>query len=261
MIRKYLSIYLSFLSQCFTEAMSYRVHFFLLMIMDLLFYLSVFGSVDFIFDHVKTIGPWGYQEFMFFISFIIAVDHLNMTFVSESFWNLSRDIRTGDLDFVLLKPVPTLFPIFFRFIRPGTLLNGIVPWSFLIYFGIKLNLSVTSWLLLPILTVSAFTLSTAIGILISMSMFWTIESFGINFLRMQLQQLSRWPDFIYQSMSRRFFSFVLPVLLIGSTPIKFLIDNRTWLDLLIMHAFIVLIFLVIHYLWKKGLASYESASS
>lgn len=261
MIKRYASIYQSFISQCFTEAMSFRTHFILLMVMDLLFYLSVYGSVEFIFNHVSSIGPWGYHEFMFFISFMVAIDHLHMTFISESFWMLSRDIRTGDLDFILLKPVASLFPVFFRFIRPGTLLNGFVPWAFLIYFGMQLNLGLISWLCLPLLIISGLTLTTAIGILISMSMFWTIESFGINFLRMQLQQLSRWPDFIYQSVSRRIFSFILPILLVGSTPIKFLIDNQSWPDLIIMHMFIALVFIAIGYLWKWGLRSYDSASS
>lgn len=261
MLKQYWSIYKEFLNQSFSEAMSYRAHFILLMVMDLLFYLSVFGSVDFIFNHVSSIGPWSYDTFMFFVAFMIAIDHLHMTFISESFWNLSEDIRTGKLDFVLIKPVFTFFPIFMRFIRPGTLLNGFVPWGLLIYFGLKLNLSPSSWILLPFLVFSGFVLLTSLGVLISMSMFWTIESFGINFLRMQMQQLSRWPDFIYKTLYRKIFSFGLPILLVGSAPVKFLIDHDNIVDLITMYGLTLATWVLIAVLWKKALSKYESASS
>jgi len=261
MIKKYGKVYLEFISHCFSEAMSYRLHFVLLIIMDLMFYISLLGSVDFIFRHVSTIGPWGRTEFMFFISFIIAIDHLHMTFISESFWNLSSDIRTGKLDFVLLKPIGSLFQIFFRFIRPATLVNIFVPWSLIIYYGSQLDLSIIAWFSLPFLVLLGLTLLTSIEILISMSMFWTIESFGINFLRMQLQQLSRWPDFVYQFYARKFFSLVIPVLLIGSAPVKFLLDQSHWQLLLLMLFITLVCWLLIGFFWKRGLRFYESASS
>lgn len=260
-MKKYLAVYREFINHSFSEAMSYRLHFVLLIIMDLLFYLSLLGSVDFIFRHVDQIGPWGRVEFMLFISFMLAIDHLHMTLISESFWNLSTDIRTGKLDFILLKPIGALFQIFFRFIRPATMLNGFVPWGLLIYYAWHLELNLVSWLMLPILVILGLTLLVSIEILISMTMFWTIESFGINFLRMQLQQLSRWPDFIYRFYARKFFSIAVPVLLVGSVPIKFLLDPSHWQILLSMLFATGISWLLIGFFWRLGLRHYESASS
>ncbi|MFW7379135.1 MAG: ABC transporter permease [Oligoflexus sp.] len=261
MLKKYASVYQEFIQHSFSEAMSYRLHFILLIVMDLLFYFSLLGSVEFIFQHVETIGPWGRSEFMFFTAFMIAIDHLHMTFISESFWNLSTDIRTGKLDFVLLKPIASLFQIFFRYIRPGTLLNFFVPWGFLIYFGLELELNALAWFSLPFLVLLGLALLVSVEILISMSMFWTIESFGINFLRMQMQQLSRWPDFIYRFYARKFFSLVIPVLLIGSAPVKFLLDQSQWQLMLLMLGLTTASWLLTGFLWKRGLRFYESASS
>ena len=260
-IKTYWGIYKEFISNCFVEALSYRLHFVLLLVMDMIFYLVSLGSVDFIFQHVEHIGPWHRTEFMFFISFMIAIDHLHMTFISESFWNLSHDIRTGKLDFILLKPVNSLFPIFFRHIRPGTMLNGLLPWSFLIYYGHQLELNVIAWVVLPVLLIFGLTLLTSIEILISLSMFYLVESFGINFLRMQMQQLSRWPDFIYRFYARKFFSFVIPVLLIGSAPIHFLLDFSQWQRLLEAGILLVIVWILIAFGWRRALRSYESASS
>lgn len=261
MLRHYLAVYKEFLSNAFAEATSYRLHFVLLIIMDQLFYFSILGSVDFIFDHVPQIGGWDRRQFLFFASFMLAIDHLHMTFISESFWNFSFDIRTGRLDFTLLRPLNTLFTVFGRHIRPATMLNGLLPWGILIYFGRQLDFGLWQWLTVPVLVLLGLVLLTSIEILISMLMFWTVESFGINFLRMQLQNISRWPDFIYRNYPRRIFSYMLPVLLVGSAPVHFLFDRDAWPGLLWMLLALVLTWLLIAWIWKRALTSYESASS
>jgi len=260
-IGHYAGIYKEFVSNCFAAAMTYRFHFVMLIIMDLLFYLSILASVDFIFAHVNKIGSWGRTEFMFFMAFMIAIEHLHMTFVSENFWEFSYDIRTGRLDFILLKPVGALFVIFFRSMRPGTLINGFFPWYYLIHFGSQLHLGPLQWLALPFLVLLGLTLLTSIEILLSMSMFWIVESMGINFLRMQLQQVSRWPDFVYQYFAQKFFSFIVPVLLVGSAPVKFLLDSSQWPGLVWVAVVLLFCWSLTGFFWRKGLASYESASS
>ncbi len=259
-LKRYGAIYREFVNNCFAAALTYRLHFILLIVMDLIFYFTILGSVEFLFQHLDKIGPWGRTEFMFFMSFMIAVEHLHMTFISENFWEFSYDIRTGRLDFILLKPVGALFIIFFRSMRPGTLLNGFFPWAYLIYFGSQLHLNALQWLALPLLVLLGLALLTSVEILISMSMFWIVESMGVNFFRMQLQQVARWPDFVYQYFAQKFFSYLVPVLLVGSAPVSFLITGD-WTGLSKMLGLLVICWGLIGFFWRKGLASYESASS
>jgi ABC-2 type transport system permease protein len=262
LLRRYWAVYREFFANAFAEASSYRLHFILLIIMDQMFYFSSLGSVSFIFDHVQQIGPWRYEQFMFFTAFMLAVDHLHMTFVSESFWNFSFDLRTGRLDVILLRPLSSIFSIFFRYIRPATLFNFITPWGFLIHFGMAVELGPWQWVALPFLVVFSLIFLSSIEILISMLMFWTVEAFGINFLRMQLQNISRWPDFIYRSSARRFFSLLMPVLLVGSTPVRALLEPEKAVSSLgTMVLVMLLLWLGIGFFWRLGLRTYESASS
>ena len=115
--------------------------------------------------------------------------------------------------------------------------------------------------MLPFLVILSLVLLVSIEILISMSMFWTIESFGINFLRMQLQQLSRWPDFIFKNMARKVFTYFIPVLLVGSVPVKVLLGERPLVLLLSMVAACMVLWPLIYIFWRLGLRKYESASS
>lgn len=257
----YFKIYRSFISISFTEAMSFRTSFILLILMDIFFYASTLATVSFIYDHVEMIGPWDKHKLMFFISFMLALDHLHMSFLSESFWYLSRHIKQGDIDFILLRPAHSIFSVFFRHIRPSSLCNTPLVWGGLIYFGMQIPLRLDQWILIPFLLLLAFTLLAILEFIISTAMFWTTEGMGINFLRMQMQSLSRWPDFIYHQFSRRVFLIFFPLLLIGSGPIRFLYDYSYWLYLLGMLIAIIIGAKVLTYLWQKALKNYESASS
>ena len=260
-LKHYLSVYQKFAVTSFTEAMSFRTSFVLLILMDIFFYFSSLATVSFIYDHVETIGPWNRSQLMFFISFMLAVDHLHMTFISESFWMLARQIKTGDLDFILLRPLHSIFSVFFRHVRPSSLCNTPVAWGCLIYYGRQLPLDWQQWALIPPLLIMAFTLLALIEFLMSVAMFWMTEGVGINFLRMQMQSLSRWPDFIYHSFSRRVFTIAFPMLLIGSAPVHFLYDFTNWPYILGMITAIIVLWAILLKVWQIALKNYESASS
>lgn len=259
-IRHYFRVYKGFVACGFATGLSFRVNFVLLIIMDLFFYASSLYATMFIFDQVDHIGPWNRSQFLFFVSFMLAVDHLHMTFIAEAFWGFSFDLRTGKLDFFLLKPIGALFTVFFQNIRPSTLCNLPVPWLLMAYFGREAGLHGTDWILLLPLVLLALALLVALELVIAMAMFWTVESWGLNFLRMQLQQVSRWPAFIYGTWLKRLFLFVFPILLIGSAPVRYLLEGEV-APLAGMLVALPLTILVVRGLWRLGLRSYESASS
>lgn len=260
-LKVYFSVYCGFVSSCFAEGMTYRFHFLLLIAMDVFFYIVSLASVDFIFQHVEHIGIWNREEFMFYVAFMLALDQLHMTFISENFWALADQIRRGQLDYTLLKPLSTLFTTFFRYIRPASMLNIFVTVPMLVYYGIEANLPVVSWIALPFLVILGLTLWISIEILISCSMFWTLEGYGINFLRMQFQTVARWPDFVYSPWPRRFLTFFVPVLLIGNAPVRFLFDPWDFWPLILLIIAIAITWFLIKLLWRRGINHYESASS
>ena len=92
-------------------------------------------------------------------------------------------------------------------------------------------------------------------------MFWMQEGLGINFLRMQIQSLSRWPDYIYSKIAKRTFLIAFPILLIGSAPIQYIFDHSKWYYLLGEMFAVVISFVVMLKLWNLALMRYESASS
>lgn len=257
----YLRVYKKFIETSFSVDLSFRVNFILMVVMDLFFYLSTLATVSFIYDHVSVIGPWDKNQLMFFITFMLCVDQFHMTFISESFWRLPHDIRQGQMDYTILRPLSTIFSTFFRHARPSSMCNTPVIWSVLIYYGLQVKLSTLSWVMLPVVFLLAFILLAIIEFIVSSWMFWLTEGVGLNFLRMQMQQLSRWPDFIYGTMIRRVFTIFIPLLMIGSYPVKFLFSPNQWHLIFILVVAIVVSAIVLRMFWHRGLRNYESASS
>ena len=260
-MKTYIEVYKKFFNTSLAEASSFRTSFILIILMDIIFYLTTLSSVSFIYDHVSTIGPWNKDQLMFFIAFMLTMDHLHMTIVSENFWELSVKIRTGTLDFDLLRPLSSIFSVFFRYVRTSSLVNTPLVWGMLIYFGAQLNLTWAQWAVIPPLIILGLSLFVIIEFCLSVAMFWTIEGWGINFLRMQLQQLARWPHFIYSYFPRKILTLCLPILLVGSGPVNFIYDFSNTHLLIGGLVALTVSAIFLKYLWAFALTKYDSPSS
>ena len=257
----YFEVYKKFVSTSTQVQASFRTSFILLIFMDLFFYVSTLASVSFIFDHVTTIGPWEREQLMFFISYMLVIDSIHMMVFSHNFWQLSLYIRKGDLDFILLKPISSIFSCFFREFRTPAMISSPVAVTLLIYYGTSLKISLVDWVLMPIYLILSITLLVVIEFILSTAMFWMVEGTGINFLRMQFQQLARWPHFIFSDLVRKILTTIIPVLLIGSGPVQFMFEKSRFELLLMMVVAIILLIQVLKVLWRIALNHYESASS
>jgi ABC-2 type transport system permease protein len=258
---RYWRIYKKLFAINLAKGLAFRAHFFLLILFDLFFYTTAILTIDFLFRQIGPIAGWTREHFLFFIAFMLTVEQFHMAFISEAFWQFSYEVRTGRLDYVLLKPVNPIFLTFFRFIRVGSMPLLVIPVGVLIYYGIGLQLSLLSWIMIPFLVVLTLAVLTTLEILLMMSTFWMTDSTSVNFIRMQLQDISRWPDFVYQPIFRRVFTLAIPILLASTAPVRFLFENSGWVGLLAVGAAQVILMAAVGMLWRIGLRRYDSVSA
>lgn len=260
-LRRYLRVYKQYWVQQLAVASSFRLNFMLMFVFDILFYAGTLLTIDIIFQYSGHIGSWNREQFMLFAAFFLALDNAHFALISEGFWIFASNIRLGGLDHYLVKPVHPLFSCFVQHFRPSILITAILPWSALFYYAMQCDLSILSLAMIPLLLGLALLLLVSIEIILSMLNFITIEGAGVNFVRMQLQAIGRWPDFIYQNLARRLFTFLIPVLIVGSYPVTFLLDNSR-LDILggLLLANIIGFWVMVK-AWQWGIRRYQSASS
>lgn len=260
-MKYYWELYKSFVVTSTSVAMSFRTSFFLLIFMDIFFISSSLLSVNYIYDHVQLIGGWSKHQLLFFTCFMLVIDQIHMMIFSTNFWVIGDDIKTGQLDYTLLKPSNSLFNCFVRYFRPSALVTSFISIGALIYFGRHLQFNWLQWSLTPLFLIWGLILLVIIEMIVSTFMFWLTEGTGINFIRMGLQRVSRYPHFIYSNLARKIFLLAIPVLFIGSAPVEFLFNQSRYQLLGGMLLATLLLTFVLNFFWSRALNQYESASS
>lgn len=260
-MKQFIEVYRNYISCSLTEELSFRLNFLMILVVDIIFLASTLGTAYVLFSHVETLGSWNQSQLLFFLCFMLVVDDFQALVLSSNFWQLSVELKAGNLDFTFLKPIPSLIPMFFRHIRPSSLLSVLASFILMIKYGLDLELSGIQFALLIPLLLLGIALRFLVEMNIALLMFWTTEGVGINFVRMQLQSMSRWPDFIYKGIARKLLTTVLPILLIGSAPLHFLFDYSQWHYVAFMTFLCLFFFVLLQFSWSRARVRYESASS
>ena len=257
----YMALYKKFISICFQLQLNFRINYIMTLFVDLFFLVSALLSVYFIFDHIENIGPWRKEQLLFFLSFALTMDAFYTAIFVENFWRLGGLIKSGEFDYLLLRPSFISFSSFFQWFRSTSLVGAPAAMIPLIVYGLKLPLAPLDWILLPFLLLSSILLMALMECCISTLIFWMTEGEGINFARAELQNLSRWPAFVYQGLPRKILTWALPYLLVTYAPVQFLYNKRQWPILLQLIFLIVTFYFIFLFIWNKGIKHYDSASS
>lgn len=243
--------------------------------MNVGFYLILFQFTD-------TLGAesgWDRDKFFLFLATTWFINSVVQAFFMPNAEEFSELIRTGGLDFALLKPIDTQFLISFRKVDWSSLSNlaaGIV-----IAFISLRNLAIreTNPMTPTIMEVSLYLIFVSLGIAIMYSLMICLSATSVWLGRNQtlynfwfyITNFSRYPMEMYDRGWGRplygLFTFVIPVLLVVNVPARILakpLDPRgssEWL--LVGWCFIAALTSVVFSRWVffRALSSYRSASS
>jgi len=122
----YLRVFLTFARNSLIRDMTFRANFVLQCITSASWTLMNVGFYLIVFRHTDRIGAgtgWGQYEFFVFLATTWFVTSLVQAFFMPNAQEFSELIRTGNLDFALLKPIDTQFLISFQKIEWSALAN------------------------------------------------------------------------------------------------------------------------------------------
>lgn len=273
---KYLRVLATFARNSLVRDMTFRANFLVdtfssiaWMGMNLAFYLLIF-------QYTPMLGAgtgWGKYQFFAFLATTYIVNGIVQAFFMTNADEFSELIRTGSLDFALLKPIDTQFLVSLQRIEwssLGSLAFGIALLGFAL---VRLD----DW---PgPLAMLLYLGYIACGVMIFYSLMIALAASSVWLGRNQtlydfwfyITNFSRYPREIYQGRVgtplRWFFTFIIPVLVVMNVPARFLvrplepIDWEQWLLPGFALAAAVLSFLGSRWVFKRALSSYRSASS
>lgn len=269
----YWRVFLTFARNSLVRDMTFRGNFIIESVTSLSWMAMNLGYYLLIFQFTTTIGEgtgWGKFQFFVFLATTLFVNSIVQAFFMPNCEEFSELIRTGGLDFALLKPIDTQFLISLRKI----------DWSALSNFFFAACLLAYSLANLPewpgLLPMALYPLYLACGVAIMYSLMITLSATSVWLGRNQtlydfwfyITNFSRYPMEIYRGAVgeplRLFFTFVIPVLVVVNVPAQLLakpLETQSW------PLAVFALFAAVASLWasrlifRQAMLSYRSASS
>lgn len=239
--------------------------------MNLGFYVLIFGQID-----KKSLADWGQFEFFAFIATTWIVNSLVQAFFMPNAQEFSELIRTGNLDFALLKPIDTQFLISLQKVDWSSLANLVAGTVLLLVALWRLSTVAIEPLVVTPVMIVLYVFYMLCGVAILYSLMVSLAATSIWLGRNQtlydfwfyITNFSRYPMEIYGGRWGTplwaFFTFVIPVLIVVNVPARIIArplqpDNLAYA--LFALAATLGALLSSRWIFVRALLSYRSASS
>lgn len=269
----YLRVFLTFLRNSLIRDMSFRSNFIIECISSVAWVLMSLGFYVLIFQHSPMIGEgtgWGKYEFFAFLATTLFVNSLVQAFFMPNADEFSELIRTGALDFALLKPIDTQFLISLHKVSWASLANFFFAMGLLVYSLFQLGYVPTAlqFLLYPIYLFFGVLILYSLMIAMAAMSVWMGRNQNLYNFWFYITNFSRYPMEIYNGRFgtplRRTFTFLIPILIVVNVPAQLLVrplqQQQWWLVFFGLVATVGSL-LASRLVFSRALLSYRSASS
>lgn len=262
-MNRYLRLYLFFLQFSFSKALEFRIDFFFRIAMDIMYYIVNIALFKILLIHTPFIAGWNEKQMMIFVGSYLLVDAINMTIFSTNMWWLPFYINRGELDYYLIRPVSPLFFLSLREFSANSFVNLMIAALFFFYslFSYSQGWDLLSLLGLFLLLINGSLVYYCIQMLMILPVFWTQSARGFIDLFYTLGLAMERPDRIFKGWLRVLFTTLLPFGLIASFPARIFIEGFDIYTVTHLAVVSALLWIIVLFVWNRGLKNYSSASS
>jgi ABC-2 type transport system permease protein len=273
----YLRVLLIFARNSLVRDMTFRANFIIETVSSLGWMAMNLGFYVLIFQYTPMIGPasagWGKYEFFAFLSTTLLVNSIVQALFMTNADEFSELIRTGNLDFALLKPIDTQFLVSLQRVDWSSLSNFVFGCGLLAFSLLKMAYHPTllQALLYPLYVLAGVAILYSLMISLAATSIWLGRNQTLYDFWFYITNFSRYPMEIYAGPVgkplRQVFTFLIPVLVVVNVPARLLVrplvlqNREDWL----LPAFALLSTAVClagsRWVFHRALESYRSASS
>jgi ABC-2 type transport system permease protein len=264
---RYIRLLGAFARYGLTRELAFRGNFLIKVLVELLWLTILLIFYDTVFSKTEKVADWPREQYLFFVGCYFALEGLMETFFLSNCSEFADLIRTGDLDFYLLKPIDEQFLVTCRNIDWSTVPNILMGVGVMGYaldqmswpFDLTRALQFLGLFFCSVILAYCFLL-----ILTSASM-WFMRNQSLFEVWWLCTTLMRYPREVlargwFEPVSR-FFTYVIPILLVINVPAQAIVGLLDAELVLYMIAATVVMVLVSRRFFKFALARYRSASS
>ena len=214
------------------------------------------------FDNAASVGGWSFAEALTLYGVFMVFEALIDIFMYPNLNKLPEYIRTGNMDFFLLKPVSAQFMVSARFLRVWMVPQLLLAFG-LIGYGMaqasQLNPGAVL-LALGLLFCGAVIVYT-VWFMLTTTAFWLVKVANVSELFYAFFTAGRFPVTAFPAWARFFLTFVVPIAFITTVPASAAVGRLTPGAVLGSVVMASALFGLSRLFWRYAVANYTSASS
>lgn len=266
-VARYLRIYTALARYGLARELAFQGNFLVKVFVEVLWLGILLVFYRTVFAQTKVVANWSESEYLFFVGCYFALEGLVETFFLENCNEFADLVRSGDLDFFLLKPIDEQFLVTCRKIdwstAPNVLMGAGVMAIALVQMGWTFRLD--QLLLFLVMFGCGLAISYCFLLMLTSGSVWLVRNQSLFELWWLFTSLMRYPKDIFvgpwASPFGWFFTYLIPVMLVINVPARVMVKA---LDPAIL-GFTVVVTLVLliasRWFFRYALRRYRSASS
>jgi ABC-2 type transport system permease protein len=228
----YLRVFLTFARNSLVRDMTFRANFLIDTISSISWVFINLGFYTLLFRYTPSIGVstgWEKYQFFLFLATALLVNSLVQAFFMTNADELSELVRTGGLDFALLKPIDTQFLVSLTRIEWSSLGNFVIGLVLMVYALFQLHYApgVLQMVLYPLYVLCGVAIYYSLMIALAATSVWLGRNQTLFDFWFYITNFSRYPMEIYHgpwgTPLRRLFTFCIPVLVVVNVPARILV--------------------------------------
>lgn len=273
----YLRVFLTFVRNSLVRDMMFPANFIIESIssigwvaMNLALYILIFNYTDSL-GGSGGAGSWSKYQFFVFLATSLLINNMVQMFFMPNAEEFSELIRTGNLDFALLKPIDTQFLVSLNKVDWSAAANVVLGLALLAYAVPRLDgftPSLAAFVLYPIYVVLGILIMYSIMIGLAATSVWLGRNQSLYDFWFYIMNFARYPLEIYHGPAgnwlRYTLTFILPVLVVVNVPARLLAKpleaQYAWLAAFGILATVASL-VASRWIFQRALLSYRSASS
>jgi ABC-2 type transport system permease protein len=243
--------------------LQYRWEFFFGSVMALFWMFWNLMPMVIVWGQRPTIAGWSFAEALLVTAWFTLLRSLLEGAVQPSLISVVEHIRTGTLDFVLLKPADAQFLVSTAKFEVLNFVDSFGAVGLTVYALAKLHRvpSLAQLGAALLLTLASAALLYALAILVVSAAFYVVRLDNLIYLFNSVFDAGRWPASVFRGVWRAIFTFVIPLALMTTYPALALLGRLDFVTAARALGGALAFVLLARLLWRRSIRHYRSASS
>lgn len=244
------------------STLQYRSNFVISFVIGACNIVGVVAPIWFLFGHTEKLAGWTQSEATLVVAFFMAMSGVVGAIFEPNLGAVVEGVRSGTLDFVLIKPLDSQWMASIRQVDPTRFwdLVGALLLLFQALPGLPVPTGVQIGTAL-VLFFSGMAAMYSLYLLVTCTSFWFVRVDNLRYLLMSATDAGRWPVSVYRGWIRGLLTVVLPVAVVTSYPVLALVGKLE--EGMAAQALMVGVGALIfsRWAWLRAIRYYSSASS